>query len=229
MIYFFLLLILPCRAWAERESFAPLAPLETQFPLGLTEANRQLFIEGPEVIAEEKARNRALWQKTYLPWLVLLSLFCLGGIGGLIYWQRKRLFPPEPSLPWDPRQQAKTALKGIEKKRGDSRAIKNYYGELVRLLYRVLQESWNLSAMERTTTELKQDSLFLSFPPEIKEKIIDFLIEADRVKFSAAHASATNIQSTYEQFLSLIEQLHKPKQTEQLNPLPSFHKKSFAP
>ncbi len=187
---------------------APLAPLEPQFPLGLTEENRWLFLENPALIKEEIARNRALWQKKRLPWFILLLLACLGGLGGVIYWQRDRLFPPKPPSPWDPRQEAEAALKAVEKRQGDSQAVKNYYHALAALVYRLLQESKGLPRRAMTTIELGQSLASLSLSSETKEEILSFLLDTDRIRFAAEYASAGKIHAAYEQVLKLIGELY---------------------
>lgn len=202
--------VLPSALTPSSLQFAPLAPLDIQFPLGLTEKNRRLFIDGPMQMEQQKAYNQSLWRKSQLPWLVLLFFLCLAGIGGMVYWQRKRLFPPRPLQPWNPKEAANAALRAVEERKESSQAIKTYYSELVNILRRILQDSWGISVRGKTAVELSRSVASLSLPSEMKEKIFTFLNEVDLMKFAGEHPPALHIQANYDQLLEMIDQLTSP-------------------
>lgn len=72
-------------------AFAPLMPLEQEFPLGLTEANRQFLWESPERQKAEKQFLQQVIDRHTFPWLTLAILLGLAGIGWTVYVMRDRL------------------------------------------------------------------------------------------------------------------------------------------
>ncbi len=69
----------------EELAYAPLAPLETQFPLGLTQANREFLIDNPQRLQEEMQRNRLQLAAHSFPWVAIVIFILAGGIGWIAY------------------------------------------------------------------------------------------------------------------------------------------------
>ena len=72
------------------QTHASLMPLEPEFPLGLSEANRRLFLENPVKLEEEKERIRRALEKKAFPWMTLLMLIGMGWIGWIAYLMKAR-------------------------------------------------------------------------------------------------------------------------------------------
>ena len=67
------------------KAIAPLLPLEPQFPLTLTSANRQLLIDNPEELQRAKEHIRDELKKHTFPWITLAILLIFGGMGWVAY------------------------------------------------------------------------------------------------------------------------------------------------
>jgi len=115
--------------------------------------------------------------------LLALALCVLGGV----WLWRRRTRTPEPPPPPEPidyaAEFARIAESGLLE-RGD---FKTYYSLLAENLRRFLEESLAIEAMEQTTSELADALQEGEVDTALRQQIIDYLAEADLVKFARFH------------------------------------------
>lgn len=183
---------------------APLAPLDAQFPLGLTQNNRQL-LESPESLDREKQHNKRLLQQHTFPWLSVLLGLILGGLGGLAYVMRvqlKQFLNLQPAV--DPYQQAKKALSQLE---ASSLPPDVAYAKLTSILFSILEARLKIKIQGLTTLEIRRILAKHAFPPAVKEDILAILVEADKVKFAGPYHLAHSFQDSMQKLRNIIQSL----------------------
>jgi hypothetical protein len=191
---------------------ASLMPLEPQFPLELTQANRQLFIDNPKRLEEAKAFIRCYLEEHAFPWLTIVVILACGGLGWTGYLTRDRwLTHPVTSMAvvaTQP-QQIHHDLQLLQKNRFiEQGQIQAYYAELASILLSALQLRLGWKAKELTTAEAAQIVQDSSQLTEVqKQSIIAFLNESDQVKFAGKQVSQTEAEQAYQQLRTFIQQL----------------------
>jgi hypothetical protein len=191
---------------------APLIPLEPQFPLGLTEANRQFLLDNSERWEKEKSHMQRILEEHTFPWLTLAILMGCGGIGWAAYltrerWSKPLLKPaPSPSV----KQQIHQAVKTLQARPWlEQGLIQNYYAELSSIFLVALQARLGWKTKEMTTAEIAQalkEEPTLSSPQ--KKDIVLFLTEMDQVKFAGKKPSAESARQLFQQVHDFVQQLN---------------------
>lgn len=172
---------------------APLITLEPEFPLGLTESNRQFLRESPERQKAEKERlQRAIDQHTF-PWVTLAVLLGLGGIGWTGYLMRDRLpkLKRKEPLPPSAKQKAEKALEELQGRKLIDQGLTQVHAiELSAILLDALEARAGRNLKELTALELSQTmNGEASFSKIQKEAILPFLSTMDRIKFAGKKPS----------------------------------------
>lgn len=190
---------------------APLIPLEPQFPLELTQANRELFIDNPKEIEKVKETLQHDLEAHSFPWLTLVLLFACGGIGWTAYLTRDRWpkcsIKPPPAL--SPKQHIAEALQTLQKRQIDQEHIQIYYTELSAILLEALQIrlGWN-NARKLTTVELtKVMKTQSSLSQDEIEKVLNLLKEIDQVKFAGKKPSGDEAAQFSQQVQEFAQKL----------------------
>lgn len=209
----FILEVLPSQDKGE-QAYAPLAPLATQFPLGLTLANREFLIDSPQRLQEEMQRNRRRLAAHSFPWLAIVIFIIASGLGWIAYllrdfWPKKEAKKIKPP---DPKELLEISVKKLQESRPIKKEqLKAYYAELTTILLIAIQEHLGIQTTSLTTPELVQ---VLKDQPSLasgmKEKILSFLAEADLIKFANQEALEESAKRAYACLRSLIEQLKQP-------------------
>lgn len=188
-------------------AYAPLIPLEPEFPLGLTEANRQFLWESPERLEADKQTLQEAIDRHTFPWAALAVLLGLGGIGWTAYLMRDYLPKPKRKEPpaLSPKEQAEKALQELEKRKLlDLGQPKAQAAELTSILLTAMEPRAGRTFKELTTIEigraLKDES---SFSKSQKDYILSFLSETDQIKFAGKIPSSEEFK-TLEQKLTKI-------------------------
>lgn len=203
--------VLPLPQPALSLSPAQLLPLEPQFPLGLTEANRQSLIDGPQRLTEEKEQLQQLLEAHTFPWLTLLTLLACGGIGWVAYLTRsfwpKRPVKPAPAL--SPVQQANQAFDALQKKNFVQKGLfQPYFAEHANILVTFLQALIPRISSSLTTAEiatgLKDES---SLSSTQKQEILALLSHADEVKFAGKASSQAEADQLHRELQSIIQRI----------------------
>lgn len=188
--------------------FAPLIPLEPEFPLGLTEANRQFLWDGPErQKAEKEFLQRTIDRHTF-PWVTLAVLIGFGGIGWTIYLMRDRLPKRKRKAPpaISPKQQAEKALQVLHKRKLIDQGLTQVHtAVLSSILLEALEVHAGRKLKELTTEELaktlKKDS---SFTQDQKNSIFLWLKEVDKIKFAGKKPSAEETRRLEQEAVRII-------------------------
>lgn len=186
---------------------APLIPLEPQFPLGLTQTNRKLFIDNPKQLERTKETIQRELAKHSFPWLTLTILLACGGIGWTIYlthesWP-KHAVKQISSLA--SKQSIVEALKKLQNRdEGQELARADYVG-LSSLLVDALEVRSGKKMRKFTTLELahvlRKDSLL---PENLVEKTLLVLKELDLIKFAGKIPSTAEAKQISQQVRELI-------------------------
>ena len=122
-------------------------------------------------------------------WVVVvigLLALVLCALGGVWLWRRRTrtLEPPPPPEPIDYAAEfARIAESGLLE-RGE---FKTYYSLLAENLRRFLEQSLTIEAMEQTTSELADALREAEVDAALRQRILDYLGEADLVKFARFH------------------------------------------
>lgn len=194
------------------QQIAPLIPLEPQFPLELTQANRELFIDNPKQLEQAKNFIQNYLESHSFPWLSLVSLLGLGGIGWTAYLTRDRWpkFAIKPAIVIPPKQQTDQKLQALQKRPFDQAYAKEYFAELASILLASLQIRLGIKTQELTTVELgnilnKQSNLSSH---EISEAL-SLLREIDHVKFAGKIPSSNEAIQMFQHTQNFINSILK--------------------
>lgn len=216
MRHWFWLLGLPFLLFSETPPlpFAPLIPLEPQFPLELTQTNEQLLINNPQRLEETKQFIQNDLERHSFPWLTIVALLGCGGIGWAMYLTRD-LWPkrtPKPTAALSPKQQFDQALLALQKRRllkqGEFQML---YDELASILLSALQFRFGWKTKEMTTVEIERAFSSPSQLSELQKQALSFLTEIDQVKFADKKPSRVETEQFYQNIQRFIQELFSPK------------------
>ncbi len=192
-------------------SSASLMPLEPQFPLELTQANRQRFIDNPEQLEETKKFIRLYLEEHAFPWLTIAAILGCGGLSWAIYLMRDRWPKPtaKPLAIFSPQQQIQHDLQTLQKSQWiEQGKLQAYYAELGSILLSTLQLCLGWKTKELTTEEvmtaLKHSP---QLPESQKQIIVAFLAEIDQIKFADKKPAQTEVKQISQQIQTFIQQL----------------------
>ncbi len=190
-------------------SVAPLIPLDTQFPLGLTSPNRELWIENPEQL-ERTIQTIRSELRMHVLFGIALIIVCVGGVaGGTAYLLRKYWleYLTKPSPPISSEQQIDCILAKLHKFQIGQEITSKDYIELSSLLLEALQVRLGVAIKQLTTFEIKQlMHEKSSFSIQQQEEILALLIEIDQTKFAGQNLSRVNAMQINH---SIIQQILK--------------------
>ena len=167
--------------------FAPLMPLDPQFPLGLTESNQRMWIDDPKEV--EKARDQIRYdlQTRTLPWLTLLCLIGCSGIGWffyLIYDRRSQSIEDDKKIV-SSKEKIQQEIDNLHKCPHSEEDFSSYYLKLSSLLLDAIEVKSGWRTKELTTMELERalrdDPIFTQ---EEIEALLAIFKELDQVKFA---------------------------------------------
>lgn len=206
----FTIQVLPPQGNQTPLTIAPPMPLEPEFPLGLTEANRHLLWESPE---QQEAAIQEIRQAIRLhtfPWVTLAFLIGLAGIGWVIYLMRDRLpkWKRRKLPPLSPKDQAEKALRELQQNRRFDEDPLFATAALSSILLQALGGKFNQNLTKYTTPELahafqRQDSLSL----EQREAILLVFSQLDRIKFAGKTASPTELHEFIQKIQNIVSGL----------------------
>lgn len=196
---------------------APLAPLAFQFPMDLTLANRELLIDGPERLRLEMERNKELLDRRTFPWITLMILIGIGGIGWGVYLVRGSFFkyPLKSVPPLDPLQKANRALQELQhSKLLEQSQFSHYYATLTSIALSGLEKVVGKPTAGLTTKEIEQlIEETADMPSPEKERFLKFLKDADQIKFAGQHPSMASAQDDYSVVHIFIQSCFREKKT----------------
>lgn len=193
--------------------FAPLVPLEPQFPLEMSLENRQNIIGNPQELEKIKTWIRHDLETRSFPWITLAILLALCGGGWVIFLLRDRL--PERNTqigipPLSARQKIGQKLEALKHRPFNSVEVSIYYVELSSILHDAIEVRSGLKAHTFTTFELaKKIKIQSSIPAEQVNKAISLLKEMDQVKFANQKPSRAEAEQCFERTFQLISELNR--------------------
>lgn len=189
------------------KQLAPLLPLEPEFPLFVSQKNRDLWMDGPFVVENEKQKIRNYLDWHTFPWMTIAVLLGIGAIGWVLFLTRDNWLPQKEQKmkPLSLREQMDLAFKQIDKTEfSTKKELQNYYTELESILLKALYHNfaWNKSmttieiqrAMEKTKEISAHD----------KETALLFLTEIDRIKFSDWQPPSTRSKEMFREIRAFI-------------------------
>lgn len=211
---FVLVLIAPLLA-SENDRFylAPLAPIEREFPMRVSPANQNLYMDGPEALEQEKLRNQEIINSRQFPWIWLIVLISCGGIGWtaflsrdewIRYFQKRR-----ESL--NPIEQSYAKLRELQQARyGESGNFKAYYGELSAILKEALQQRLQTVVVSLTTEEIS-NTLEASalLPDSQKSEILKFFAQSDVVIYANQTPTEQEVLQAFQSIESLVNNVNQ--------------------
>ena len=144
-------------------------------------------------------------------WVVVaigLLALVLCAFGGVWLW-RRRTRPPQPPPPPEPidyaAEFARIAACGLLE-RGE---FKTYYSLLSENLRRCLEEHLKIEAMEQTTSELGAALQEAEVEAALRQPILDYLREADLVKFARFHPALEAARRAPDAGLALLRAIEE--------------------
>lgn len=144
-------------------------------------------------------------------WVVVaigLLALVLCAFGGVWLW-RRRTRPPQPPPPPEPvdyaAEFARIAACGLLE-RGE---FKTYYSLLSENLRRCLEEHLKIEAMEQTTAELADALQEAEVDAALRQQILDYLREADLVKFARFHPALAAARRAPDAGLALLRPIEE--------------------
>lgn len=203
--------VLPLAKEQNLPPLAPLIPLEPEFPLGLSNLNREQLINNPQKLEESKFAIQQTLSKHTFPWITLAILLGLGGIGWAAFLTRdlwfRPILKPLPSKPI--KQQVEEALSELSKQGlPQNKLFKEYYTQLSSILSIIIQSfiDKNIHGMtsQEIFTMMQNDP---KLPYELKNHILSLIEEIDRVKYAKVDPSLESSHEIFHQIHDLSQQL----------------------
>ena len=190
---------------------APLIPLEPEFPLDLTEANRFILIENPALLEEEKKQLKQALKQHAFPWLAIIILLG-GGATCWIAYLTHELWPKpkeKPVISLTPMQQAYECLQKLKNENlVEKKLFQVAYTRLSSILFNFLKTSFGMQAKEITAVELtialKNESRLSEGQ---KQVILSFFSELDQVKYAGKTPTleeAMQMQQKIQNFIQML-------------------------
>ena len=137
-------------------------------------------------------------------WLAVVVVFVLLAIAGWIVSTRRRQ-PPAQEPPRSPQELAWLELQQIIEAKLAESDVKTFYVELTGVVRRYIERSTGVHAPEQTTEEflreIVDDALFAD---DDQQRLHDFLVSADLVKFPAFHPDKSDIEASFERAQEFI-------------------------
>lgn len=201
--------------------FAPLIPLEPQFPLEMSLENRQQIIGNPHELEKIKNGIRHDLKKRSFPWMTLAILLAFSGIGWVLYLMRDRLPKRNTEIEnasLSLKQKLDQKLQALQNLPFNPEEPSRYYVELSSILHDTIEGRSGLKTQTLTTTELsKKLKKQSSISSEQVDKTLSLLKEMDQVKFANKKPSQSEAQQHFEQMLQLINLLVKDEKFQKSN------------
>jgi len=206
LLYFFLSSTL-LFADAPPLSTAPLLPIEPQFPLGLTQANRDQLIDNPEEIENSNEAIKKALEDHSFPWLTLLVLLAAGGIGWAAYLAKDNWIRKAPTFV-SPAGIQQSLLERLDHLEFHENMSQIYFSELSSILSDALQNRLGWKKRSLTTEELKRSLSAQSvLSLDITKLITGYLNEMDTMKFAGKKATFKQAEEMQKQVRDLVEKI----------------------
>ena len=144
-------------------------------------------------------------------WVVVaigLLALVLCALGGVWLW-RRRTRTPEPPPPPEPIDYAAEFARIAESGLLERGEFKTYYSLLAENLRRFLEQSLTIESMEQTTSELADALREAEVDAALQQRILDYLGEADLVKFARFHPALDAARRAPDAGLALLRAIEE--------------------
>ena len=159
-------------------SLAPLIPLEPEFPLELSERNRDLWIENPKRMEKEIEGMQDFLEEHTFPWLPLLLTLGFASITWMFYLTKVMWLgyandlssyfrPPLPSR-WQQLLDDFNAFKNEDSKQGKESSYNVIF--FISLLRKIMQERWKIDTEHTTAEEIAKMGIEVGNQGGLKEQ-----------------------------------------------------------
>lgn len=152
------------------------------------------------------------WQN---PWLWLVAGLIMLFLGTLLYLYKRKQKEAQLALTpsADPWQRLLAELQAVAPLASESpEALEAYYGSLSQLLREGLELRFGFQASSQTLPELEKSlSARTEISGEQRRAWLDFLEQADRIKFAAARSSLSERQSWRDELKNWLQQLSEAR------------------
>lgn len=209
-LFFFALLFQLAANEEHTPPFAPLLPLDSQFPLRVSPANREQLMDGPARLEEEKERLRRLIEAHTFPWHSVLTAFgCLAFAGLALFawhhWSKQKLAAKQAEAK---RRELHDQLLQLKKNQWlEQSKFKPYYIVLTSLLLRALQKKLQINLLSLTTKEIAPHLQASSLPQPFQQEVLTILQTADQVKFANISPPQEEARQAYATLEAFVIQL----------------------
>jgi hypothetical protein len=193
-----------------RAPIAPLLKLSTTFPINVNPQNNENYINNPDILKQEIEKHRRVFSssgESTIAFGILLVLKLL--IALIAVWQmirKKEVKAPVSMVQVSAKEKARYALKQLHKNTID--VPQNYHAyhvkvsEIIRIF---LEEVSGIHASKMTTHELLEKSKPLT--EKQKSLLSDFLINADKIKYTNYRSSDEDFQYTHQHAQKIVHEL----------------------
>lgn len=179
--------------------YAPLAPIEMQFPMNLSAENRQYFMDGAQRLAKEKRHIQMTLERHTFPWFSLMLLLGCAAVAWGVYLMRSLL----------PERKKAAVIPPATKEQIISKLANVHEEDLSPLLQKIIRERLNIKAEHLTSDELsdvlKQQNQVSS---AIKNNILELFRDMDRIKFAGIKPSSESTKQMSQKLKNIIDELY---------------------
>lgn len=189
-------------------TIAPLIPLDPQFPLELTQSNRELWIDNPEQIQKAKKNIEEVLKTRSFPWITLVFLIAAGGIAWIAYLTHDRWLKKNQSkqnVPLAPEAFLSNSIQELQKLSAGEIPPEHLYRELSIILRKALSFHLGEDKSQLTTQELAEElrKKQSKLAKQQIEQTLALLNEIDQVKFAGKTPSQKQVFKIIQQIKEL--------------------------
>jgi hypothetical protein len=193
---------------SDQDYLAPLAPIDREFPMRVSRSNRNLYMDGPEALQQEKLRNDEIINSRQFPWIWLIVLMACSGIGwvAFLFYDEWMKYFRKKDEPLDLIEQSYAKLQQMRPPSSrEAKDFKAYYGGLSAILKEVLQHQLQRLVAPLTTEEISKtlegNTLFSDSQ---KRDIIKFFAHSDAVIYANQMPTQQEALQSFESVESLV-------------------------
>jgi hypothetical protein len=145
----------------------------------------------------------------YWGYLLILPILALLAAGGFFYYRQKSKAIALPKIPEELKKPAwEVALLELENLKGsdllERKEIKKYYIILSDIIRKYLERRYQITALDRTTQEVKGEMKSVKVDKEIINSVYDFLSSCDLVKFAKYMPLKEEIEKDWNQAYTIV-------------------------